>query len=109
MRITLGTFASSGMQAHAGADLQAGVRKALSHYTRKVESGRAPIGLPRFCREQREQEPEVSFDLAIEERAEALLEREAAKHGVPVDRLAAHAVLVYLADLDRSLAAPQPL
>jgi hypothetical protein len=100
MRIALGTFASSGIEAHLGDDIAAGVRVALSDYARRLESGPAPIGLPRFIPDCASQEPAIVFDLPVDEDTRATLEREAARQGTTVSRLAVHGVLVYLAELD---------
>jgi hypothetical protein len=42
----------------------------------------------------------VRFDLTLDRETEALLAREAAQQRIDVSRLAAHAVLLYLAELD---------
>jgi hypothetical protein len=79
-------------------DIEAAVNAALLHYADKLRSGRAPIALPGFCRDQ--VDPAAVLDLAVEPRCQALLVRDAARQGITVSRLAAHAVLIYLAELD---------
>lgn len=105
MRVALGKFARSAIEAQLGGDVVGTVQAALSHYTGKLRSGRPPIELPRFCRETAPGKAEVAFDLAVDPETEALLEREAAKQKTSVSLLAAHSVLIYLAELD-FLAAP---
>lgn len=100
MRIALGTFACSGIEAHLGADVQAGVRAALLHYAQKLKSGRRPLELPLFCRDQSAKEATVSFDLTVDAHTQAALEQEAARQGTTVSKLAVHTVMVYLAELD---------
>jgi hypothetical protein len=108
VRIALGTFACSGIKAHVGGDIEAAVDAALLHYTQGLKSGRAPIELPRFCRREVDpQDAEVALDLTVDRECEELLEREAARQASTVSRLANHAVLIYLAELD-FLAAVQP-
>lgn len=100
MRIALGTFARSGIEAHLGADVQAGVRAALLHYAQKLKSGRRPLELPLFCSDQSTQGAAMSFDLTVDAETQAALEQEAARQGTSVSKLAVHTVMVYLAELD---------
>jgi hypothetical protein len=102
MRIALGTFACTGIRARLGSDLSTGVNSALSHYIQRLESGRTPIGIPSLCLAQAPQDPEIAIELKLDEETRAPLEREAKRQGATVDQLAAHAVLVYLADLDET-------
>lgn len=100
MRIALGTFARSGIEAQLGADLSSVVQAALSHYAGKLKSGRPPIGPPSFARQASAAETAVALDLTVDSETEALLEREAARQQTSVSQLAGHTVLVYLAELD---------
>jgi hypothetical protein len=101
MRVALGTFARSGIETQLGGDVAAAVQAAVSHYAGKLKSGRPPLGPPSFLREGAPPlEPEVAVDLAVDPETEALLEKEALRQGTSVSRLAAHSVLVYLAELD---------
>lgn len=105
MRVTLGTFARAGIASHLGTDIQAGVNTALAHYMRGLESGRAPLGLPPFYRDQA-----LSGDaevVTVDPDTRELLEREAERQGTTVDRLATHSVLSYLAELDFVEAVPR--
>jgi len=101
MRIALGTTACVGIEAHLGPDIAGAVRVALAHYTNRLESSSPPIGIPRFLRGSNRSAPVVAFDLEVDERTQAALEREAARQGVSASEVAAHSVLVYLAELDR--------
>jgi hypothetical protein len=96
--VELGKLACSGLEGHFGEDLVAGARKALLHYAYKVKAGRRPVVAPRFL--QSPTSPEVKFDLTLDKETEALLEREAANQRIDVSRLATHAILVYLAELE---------
>lgn len=100
MRIALGTFACSGLEAHLGHDVPAGVKRALCHYVDKLRSGRTPVESPCFLRDQPRQEPTHAFDLTLDPETEAVLEQEAARQGTTVGQLAVHSVLAYLAELD---------
>jgi len=100
MKVTLGKFACSGVEIHLGDDIPAGARKALFHYARKLKAGREPLAPPRFLADQGPMEAGVAFDLAVDPELEALLEQEALRQRTTVSQLAAHAVLVYLAELE---------
>jgi hypothetical protein len=100
MRIALGKLACSGIEAHLGDDIAAGTRKALFHYTRKLKSGRRPLPSPAFLACDARREPAIAFDLSVDPETEAMIEREALRQRTTTKCLAAHSVLVYLAELD---------
>jgi hypothetical protein len=101
VKVPLGTFACNGIEANLGADIVAGVRAALSDFTQRLESGRVPIDLPRMPLKGVSAESATAVDLDLDERTWQLLQREARRQGTTVGKLAAHSVLVYLAELDR--------
>jgi hypothetical protein len=101
VKVPLGTFACNGIEAYLDADLTAGVRAALSDFTQRLESGRAPIDLPGAPLEAVSAEPANAVELTLDDRSWRLLSSEARRQGTTVSQLSAHAVLVYLADLDR--------
>jgi hypothetical protein len=101
VKVPLGTFACNGIEACLNVDIAAGVRAALSDFTRRLESGRAPIDLPRTPLEPASAEPAMAVDLSLDERTWWLLNREARRQGATISQLATHSVLVYLAELDR--------
>lgn len=101
MKVNLGTFACKGIESSLGADVAAGVRTALADYVRRIESGAAPIGVPPFALSPAEASTATSLDLSLDERTWATLRREADRQGTTLSRLAAHSVLVYLAEFDR--------
>jgi len=103
MRVVLGTFACTGIEAFLGRDIAAGVQAALRHYTRRsrvdARGARvlAPLSEPALAGSG------ADLELSVDPEVEAALEREAsASGGMSVDQVVAHAVLVYLADLDRA-------
>ncbi len=102
MKVTIGKFARRGIEDQLGPDLHAGFLAALAHYMRRLKSEWAPIRPPAFfCPEPGDAED--SLELTLEAETEAALEREAARHQVPVDQILTHAVLVYLADMDAAM------
>lgn len=109
MRIALGTFARSGIEAQLGDDLAATVQAALCHYAGKLKAGRPPIGLPSFCRERASTGSDVALELAVDPEIETLLEREAARQETSLNQLASHTVLVYLAELDFLTTSARPV
>jgi len=98
LRVALGTFARSGIESRFGEGrIVAGAQEAVLHYALRVLPGRHTPAFPRFqCEPQEALEIELELDAAME----ATLKREAHKHRISVDRILAHAVLVYLADWD---------
>jgi hypothetical protein len=103
MKITLGTFAFNAIGARSGARASREALLALREYAEKLRAGQSPIGIPSFCRGQAIQDGGPSLDLAVDEETRRALEREATRQGATVEELAVHAVLVYLAELDRRL------
>jgi hypothetical protein len=97
VNVQLGELACRGLEGHFGPDLAIGARKALVHYAYKLRVGRPPLSPPGFV-----EEPAAAREVAVDLDAEsaALLEREALRQRVDLGRLAAHAVLVYLAELE---------
>ncbi|HKI66425.1 MAG TPA: hypothetical protein VJ989_04085 [Solirubrobacterales bacterium] len=101
MKLVLGTFARDGIEALWGSDLPGGVRRALRRYAARENSGVAGC-LDRGWL-QKLGDDGVDLELSLDSETEKALERKAREYsGVTVEELAAHAVLVYLADLDRA-------
>jgi hypothetical protein len=101
VKIALGTFACKGVETQLGSDLAAAVRAALADYTRMLKSGVKPVGVPKLFRDSAQPEPALTLDLPVDPETRTTLEREAARQGTTVSRLATHSVLVYLAEIDR--------
>jgi hypothetical protein len=105
MKVALDIFARSGIETHLGQDLVAGVRAALRHYTRRL--GCEAEELPRFPCFRHEPIPDLErrgteLELSIDPAVEVALAHEAREFpGATVEQMAAHAVMVYLADMDR--------
>jgi hypothetical protein len=90
-----------GVESHLGSDLAIGVREALASYTRRLDSESPPPEMPRFAAGTRSIQSEKALDLPIDDETREALEREAARQGTTASELAAHSVLVYLAEIDR--------
>lgn len=101
MRVALGAFACAGIRTHMSSDIPAAVERAVFHYTGKLKAGRPQVEFPHFDDDEgTSRDPEVVIDLALAPEVEVLLEREAKRQDVAVEQLVAHAVLIYLAELD---------
>jgi hypothetical protein len=109
MRVALGAFACAGIRTHMGgnATVSAAVEKAVFHYTSRLKAGRSLIDVPSL-EGLGTKDPELLLDLEVVPEIEELLEREADRQGVSVEDLVAHAVLLYLAELDFLEAQPGP-
>ncbi len=106
MRVVLGPIARSGLEAHLGGDLDAGIRAALFHYVGKVRNGRGPVEYPSFLLGRGFGESAVEVEVELDREVEATIVEEAERQRLTVAQLAGHAVLAYLAELD-SITEPQ--
>ena len=100
MKVALGAFARSGIEARHGADIEAGLDIALRHCAERIASARQLLAIPRFLREAPPTDPSTDEELAVEPELERILEQEVRRQGVPVEQVVSHAVLVFLADTD---------
>lgn len=106
MRVPLGALARTGIESRLETDVAAGAEQALRYYVRRLDSDDAPVAYPRFrrtsdCGSDGVAEVELSLDAGVH----AALVREARRQAIPVEQLLAHAVLVYLADMEAASAA----
>lgn len=101
MQVGLGPFARQGLEDRIGPDLQAGVEVALLYFLAKERSNRAVPDFPSFLQNERFEDPVEQFDLELGSDVEGMLAGEAARRHIPVDRLIAHCVFIYLAEFDR--------
>ena len=90
-----------GVEAHLGSDLSVGVRAALTEYTRRLRSDTPPLPIPRLARDASPAEAARVIDLPVNAEIWEALEREAVRQDATVSELAAHSVLLYLAEIDR--------
>jgi hypothetical protein len=104
VRIALGKFACLGVGTGLGSDPHLAAKAALADFASRLQSGSTPIGLPRFLRASAPEEPQVTFDLSVDDELWAILELEAVRQGATVSQLANHSVLLYLAEADRRAA-----
>lgn len=107
MKVALGGFARSGIETRFGADLGAGVQAAARHYTRRLRSGKPPVAVPRFCCDgaRRASDGAPGLEIPLSPEVERALQSEADKTHLPLDQILAHAVFVFLADMDAAGAA----
>lgn len=101
MKIELGNFAREGIEARLGARAETGARTAMLRYADRLDSTESPLPLPEFLLDRGPSEDlQLELELELDAEVKATLEREAARQMVPLDRIASHAVLTYLAELD---------
>lgn len=100
VKFALGKFARFCIDTRHGDDFASGMQLALRHYGSRLRSGRGPVGFPDFYRHLEAESPVAELELSVDDEVQAMLGREARRHGISIDRVATHAVFVYLADLE---------
>lgn len=102
MKISIGGFARSSIEAQLGSDLAAGVELALRQYARRLRSSQPPPRFPSFHFDPDAYAPGAEVDLEVEPDVARILQRELdeSEPRLSLTQLAAHAVFVYLAELD---------
>lgn len=99
MEISLGKFTCESIRAEIGPDLGSATAAAVEQYARELKLGGRPLAVPDWPLEG---DPDgVPVALELDPSTEAALASEAEQRGTTVTALIRHAVLVYLADLDR--------
>jgi hypothetical protein len=101
MMVALGPFMRQGIEDRLGPDIPAGVEIALLFYLGKMRSGRGAPSFPHFLQSAAFESPVAEVELDVGPEVEALIQGEAERQHISVDRLAAHSVFIYLAELDR--------
>lgn len=101
MQVGLGPFAKQGLEDRLGPDVQAGVEVALLYFLGKRRSNRDFPEFPSFLQNEHFEEPVTLFDVDVGTEVEDMLSAEARQLHITVDRLVAHCVFIYLAELDR--------
>jgi hypothetical protein len=101
MQVAVGPFTRQGIEERLGPDLPAGMEIALLYYVGKLRSGRGAPKFPSFLQSNGFDGPVSEVELDVGPDVEELLSGEAERQHTTVDRLAAHSVFVYLAELDR--------
>jgi hypothetical protein len=106
VRLELDDFGREALEAQvrSGSSRDAVIRTAARYYLADRESGRVAWRPPRFAR--RDDYPAGTItDVELDQDTMEALETEARRHGIPAPRLAEHALLYFLADLDSGRAA----
>lgn len=100
MIVVIEPFALGSIEARFGAETDCGLEAALRHYARRVLSKRRPPEVPLFMREVAvDREAATEFEVSVSDEVLAALGREAGRQEVEFDRIVAHAVFVYLDDI----------
>jgi hypothetical protein len=101
MQVGLGPFVRQGIEDRLGPDVRAGVEIALLYYFGKLSSGRGAPDYPPFLQTRGFEASVAEVELDVGPEVEAMISSEAERQHITVDRVAAHSVLIYLAELDR--------
>jgi len=101
MQVAVGPFTRQGIEERLGPDLPAGVEIALLYFVGKLRSGRGAPGFPSFLQNASFEAPVAEIELNVGPEVEKVLSVEAERRHTTVDRLVAHSVFLYLAELDR--------
>jgi hypothetical protein len=106
VRLELDDFGNEALdaQVRGGTTRDAVIRTAARYYLADRGSGRLAWRPPRFVREGERPRTPVT-DVTLDDETMGALEEAAAHHGVATHRLAEHALLYYLADLESGRAA----
>jgi hypothetical protein len=106
VRLELDDFGKEALEAQvrSGSSRDAFIRTAARYYLADRGSGRVSWQPPRFLRRDARRAPAVT-EVELDEETMKALEEEARRHSLSAARLAEHALLYYLADLDSGRAA----
>lgn len=109
VKILLGQFARDSIEERYGPHLNRGIQSALRHYARRVRSARRPPEVPTFMRDAAlDPATAIELDVPVPYEVQSALEREARLQSLPVERVVAHAIFVYLSDVDTAAGSPRP-
>jgi hypothetical protein len=100
VRLQLDDFGKEALEAQmrGGSSRDAVIRTAARYYLADRDSGRVAWRVPRFVRGR---DPEGAWtDVDLDDDTMDALEEEARRQGIATDRLAEHAFLYFVADLD---------
>jgi hypothetical protein len=106
VRLELDDFGKQALEAQvrSGSSRDALIRTAARYYLADRGSGRVSWRPPRYLRKGARRALAVT-EVELDEETMEALEEEARRHSLPAARLAEHALLYYLADLDSGRAA----
>jgi hypothetical protein len=106
VRLELDDFGKQALEAQvrSGSSRDVFIRTAARYYLADRESGRVSWRPPRYLRKGARRALAVT-EVDLDEETMKALEEEARRHSLPAARLAEHALLYYLADLDSGRAA----
>jgi len=103
MKVVLGEFARTALEVRSGGDVEAAVAVALRHFAWNRRLEPSPPSLLHHWLRASEPAPGTELELLLDRETEAALERAADSSGrLSLGGVGTHAVLVYLADLDRA-------
>jgi hypothetical protein len=98
VKVRLGKFTRAGLERREGSCLEESVRAAVVEFVDRLERGHLAISPPAFLPPGRE--PATEIEVSLDPAVEATLRSEAIRLQTGPDRLAAHAVMIRLAELE---------
>lgn len=100
MKVMLGTFLYACLEGHFGPNIAMGIRSSLRHYDRRLRSSSTPVVIPGFVPPE-PVDGAMEVEIVVEPELLGRLEMEARRQLVDLRLLVRHAVVVYLADIER--------
>lgn len=102
VRVSLGTFACSCIEARFGGDADAAIEAALDRYADRIEAHAEDLPVPHFWLEREETEALVERDVQLDSRRCRLFEGEARERDLTLEQLLTHAVFLHLGNFPAS-------
>ncbi len=102
MKVMLGHLARSGIEARLGGDVAESVQAALRRYAEDLAAGREQLTYPDFRLSPSQLSPVGDVELPLDVELEEALEAEVRRQDVSMEQLVSHAVLLCLAEIDRT-------
>ncbi len=99
VKIELGPFAERGIRTYSGHDVANGVEVALLFYALRLRS-HEQLPPPSFAEDGHLSGSRAVYALSVAPETVAILQCEADRHSVSLQRILRHAVQVYLAEVD---------
>jgi hypothetical protein len=96
LRVSLGTFACSCIEARFGEDIGTAVETALDRYADRIESRTRDLPMPLFWFGRDTSEAQVELDVQVDSRKRRLFEVEARRQDLTIEQLLTHAVFLCL-------------
>jgi hypothetical protein len=98
MRVSLGTFAFSCIEARFGGDVDAAIEAALDRYADRIEARSRDLPMPLFWFGHEAGEDRIQLEVQVDSRQRRLFEGEARRQDLTIEQLLTHAVFLHIGD-----------